>query len=74
MVDNPQTALGLIDGLAPQLDGYHLFHATCANLLRRMGASEESAQSYAQALVLVTNDSERRFRKRRMGGSFVTHN
>ncbi|MBW4683803.1 MAG: RNA polymerase sigma factor [Komarekiella atlantica HA4396-MV6] len=66
MVDNPQTALELIDGLAPQLDGYHLFHAARADLLRRIGASASAAQSYAIALVLVTNESERRFLERRL--------
>ncbi|MBW4427758.1 MAG: RNA polymerase sigma factor [Nostoc desertorum CM1-VF14] len=66
MVDSPQTALGLVDGLALQLNHYHLFHATRADLLRRIGASDEAAQSYALALVLVTNDSERRFLERRL--------
>lgn len=66
MVDSPQTALQFVDGLAPQLNGYHLFHATRADLLRRIGADQEAAQSYALALVLVTNDSERRFLERRL--------
>jgi RNA polymerase sigma-70 factor (ECF subfamily) len=66
MVDSPQTALGLIDELAPQLDGYHLFHAARADLLRRIGASASAAQSYGLALVLVKNDSERRFLERRL--------
>jgi RNA polymerase sigma-70 factor (ECF subfamily) len=66
MVDSPQTALELIDGLAPQLNDYHLFHATRADLLRRIGADQEAAQSYALALMLVTNDSERRFLERRL--------
>ncbi|MEA5627744.1 RNA polymerase sigma factor [Nostoc sp. UHCC 0251] len=66
MLDSPQTALGLVDGLASQLNDYHLFHATRADLLRRIGASQEAAQSYALALVLVTNDSERRFLERRL--------
>lgn len=66
MVDSPQTALQLVDGLALQLNGYHLFHATRADLLRRIGADQEAAQSYALALVLVTNDSERRFLERRL--------
>ncbi|MBW4565047.1 MAG: RNA polymerase sigma factor [Mojavia pulchra JT2-VF2] len=66
MVDSPQTALGLMDELALQLDGYHLFHAARAELLRRIAAFQEAAQSYARALVLVTNDSERRFLERRL--------
>ncbi|WP_341530239.1 RNA polymerase sigma factor [Nostoc sp. UHCC 0302] len=66
MVDSPQTALGLIDGLASQLDGYHLFYAARAELLRRIGAYQEAAQSYTLALALVTNNSERRFLERRL--------
>jgi RNA polymerase sigma-70 factor (ECF subfamily) len=35
-------------------------------MLRRIGADASAAQSYALALVLVTNDSERRFLERRL--------
>lgn len=66
MADSPQTALALIDKLATELDGYHLFHATRADLLRRVGALREATQSYRQALELVANDSERRFLERRL--------
>lgn len=68
MVDGPRTALAIIDALeaAGDLDGYHLFHAARADLLRRMGSSVEAARSYTQALTLVTNDSERRFLERRL--------
>ncbi len=66
MVDSPHAAIELIDGLATELDNYHLFHATRADLLRRIGDSEAAAQSYMQALALVTNESERRFLERRL--------
>jgi RNA polymerase sigma-70 factor, ECF subfamily len=66
MVDSPQTALVLMDELAPELDGYHLFHAARADLLRRIGALGEAAQSYTRSLALVTNESERRFLERRL--------
>ncbi|MFY9610148.1 MAG: RNA polymerase sigma factor [Blastocatellia bacterium] len=68
MVDGPQPGLALIDALAAagDLDGYHLLHAARADLLRRVGSSEEAAKSYARALELVTNDSERRFLERRL--------
>jgi RNA polymerase sigma-70 factor (ECF subfamily) len=66
MADSPQAALRLIDRLATELDSYHLFHATRADLLRRVGASKEATQSYRRALELVTNDSERRFLERRL--------
>jgi len=66
MSDEPQTALVLIDTLATELDSYHLFHAARADLLHRIGASEDAAQSYVRALELVNNDSERRFLDRRL--------
>jgi RNA polymerase sigma-70 factor, ECF subfamily len=68
MVDGPQPALVLIDALATagDLDGYHLLHAARADLLRRVGSSEEAAKSYERALALATNDSERRFLERRL--------
>jgi RNA polymerase sigma-70 factor, ECF subfamily len=68
VVDGPRTALALIDTLATagDLDGYHLLHAARADLLRRLGSMAEAATSYARALALVTNDSERRFLERRL--------
>jgi len=68
MVDGPQAALVLVDQLAATgaLDGYHLLHAVRADLLRRIGSAAEAAESYARALELVTNDSERRFLERRL--------
>jgi RNA polymerase sigma-70 factor (ECF subfamily) len=68
MVDGPQPGLALIDALsaAGDLDGYHLLHAARADLLRRIGSSVEAAKSYARALALATNESERRFLERRL--------
>jgi RNA polymerase sigma-70 factor (ECF subfamily) len=68
MVKGPQAALELIDELAAsgELDEYHLLHAARADMLRRLGATEEAAQSYKAALDLASNDSERRFLKRRL--------
>ena len=66
MVDGPRPALALIDGLAGELDRYHLLHVARADMLRRLGVPVESAKSYARALELVTNDAERRFLERRL--------
>ncbi|MGH9823135.1 MAG: RNA polymerase sigma factor, partial [Blastocatellia bacterium] len=68
MAEGPRAALAIIDVLAAvgDLDGYHLLHATRAELQRRLGASEEAAKSYGRALELVTNDTERRFLERRL--------
>jgi RNA polymerase sigma-70 factor, ECF subfamily len=68
MVDGPRPALALVEALAAagDLDGYHLLHAARADLLRRLGSAPEAARSYARALELVTNESERRFLERRL--------
>jgi RNA polymerase sigma-70 factor (ECF subfamily) len=68
MVDGPQLGLALIDAIVStgELDGYHLLHAARADLLRRIGSLAEASKSYARALALVTNDSERRFLERRL--------
>ncbi|MGI9168327.1 MAG: RNA polymerase sigma factor [Pyrinomonadaceae bacterium] len=68
MVDGPRSGLALVDAVAAtgDLDSYHLLHAARADLLRRVGSSKEAAKSYARALALVTNDSERQFLERRL--------
>ena len=68
MVDGPAPALVLVDELAAggELDRYHLLHSARADLLRRLGDREEAAKSYARALALVSNETERRFLERRL--------
>jgi RNA polymerase sigma-70 factor, ECF subfamily len=69
MAGKPELALHQIDELATggALDNYHLLHAARADLLRRIGRTQEAGQSYRQALELATNESERRFLARRLG-------
>jgi len=62
-VEGPGPALAALDQL--DLAGYHLFHATRADLLRRLGRTEEAAAAYGEALGLVTNAAERRFLEER---------
>jgi RNA polymerase sigma-70 factor (ECF subfamily) len=52
-------ALALVDDL--DLDGYHLFHATRADLLRRLGRRQEARAAYQRALALATNATEHAF-------------
>ena len=68
MAEGAGSGLAIIDALsaASDLDEYHLLHAARADLLRRIGSSEEAAKSYKRALALVTNDSERRYLERRL--------
>jgi RNA polymerase sigma-70 factor (ECF subfamily) len=53
-------ALDDVDALAVRLDEYHLFHATRAQLLTRLGRDDEAAAANTRALALTGNDAERR--------------
>ena len=55
-----EPSLDAVDQLADRLDGYHLFHATRAELLTRLGRDDEAAAANARALALTANDAERR--------------
>ena len=68
MVNGPESALVILDILSASnnLENYHLLHATRADLLRRLKLHDPAAQSYARALELATNESERRFLQRRI--------
>jgi RNA polymerase sigma-70 factor (ECF subfamily) len=65
MAHGPQAGLALMDGLAAELDGYHLFHSARADLLRRLDRRAESAAAYERALGLAENPVERAFLERR---------
>jgi RNA polymerase sigma-70 factor (ECF subfamily) len=57
--DGPAVALRLLDDLAADLDGYHLLHAARADVLQRLGRSDEAAAAYDRALDLTANRAER---------------
>jgi RNA polymerase sigma-70 factor (ECF subfamily) len=58
-VEGPARALELIDQLS--LGGYHLFHATRADLLRRLGRRDEAMAAYDAAIERASNGAERSF-------------
>jgi RNA polymerase sigma-70 factor (ECF subfamily) len=58
-VDGPERALAALDGV--DLDGYHLFHATRADLFRRLGRDDEAVAAYKRAIALATNPAERAY-------------
>jgi RNA polymerase sigma-70 factor, ECF subfamily len=67
MALGPQAGLELIEPLeGGRLEGYHLLHATRADLLRRLGRSEEAAAAYRRAAELTANPTERAFLERRL--------
>lgn len=64
-LDGPEVALAELEGLP--LEGYHAFHASRAELLRRLGRSEESRAAYDRAIALAGNRAETAFLVRRRG-------
>jgi RNA polymerase sigma-70 factor (ECF subfamily) len=58
-VAGPAAALDAVDELP--LDGYHLYHATRADLLRRLNRGPEAAAAYDKAIALAENETERAF-------------
>ena len=57
-LDGPQVALAAVDRLEHELVGYHAYHATRADLLRRLGRSQESRAAYDKAIELAGNAAE----------------
>jgi RNA polymerase sigma-70 factor (ECF subfamily) len=68
MAHGPERGLELVEAIATSgsLDGYHLLHATRADLLRRLGRSGEAHAAYEEALELATNPVEQAFLRRRL--------
>lgn len=50
-----------LDALGTALGNYHLFHATRAEFLRRLGRPDDAAQADATASELTSNATERRY-------------
>ncbi|MFL1406801.1 RNA polymerase sigma factor [Marinobacter sp. M1N3S26] len=68
MRDSPARGLELLDELAGEkaLQGYHLYHAARADLLRRNGDTSQARIAYQQALTLARQEPERRFLQKRL--------
>jgi RNA polymerase sigma-70 factor (ECF subfamily) len=59
----PAAALAEVDRL--DLASYHLFHATRADLLRRLGRPDQARAAYTEALAHTDNAAERAYLERR---------
>ncbi len=57
-LDGPGAALGIVDRLGDALINYHAFHATRADLLRRLGRISEARDAYDRAIELAGNRAE----------------
>jgi len=63
----PEIALGEVNDLAISLEGYHLFHATRADLLDRVGEPALAREARLLALELCQNPAERSLLRRKLG-------
>ncbi|MEC5152648.1 RNA polymerase sigma-70 factor (ECF subfamily) [Cryobacterium sp. CAN_C3] len=64
-LDGPEVALATVDRLEDMLAGYHAYHATRADLLRRMGQDQKSRAAYDTAIELAGNTAETAYLTRR---------
>jgi RNA polymerase sigma-70 factor (ECF subfamily) len=64
-LDGPEVALAAVDRLKDKLAGYHAYHATRADLLRRLGRRQESRAAYDNAIELAGNTAETAYLTRR---------
>ncbi|HZD70894.1 MAG TPA: DUF6596 domain-containing protein [Actinomycetes bacterium] len=62
--EGPEAGLRIVDGLG--LDDFRYLHSTRAELLRRLGRTEEARAAYRRARELTDNGAERRFLERRL--------
>jgi RNA polymerase sigma-70 factor, ECF subfamily len=64
-IDGPEVALAAVDRLDDSLSAYHAYQATRADLLRRLGRSQESRAAYDKAIALAGNIAETAYLTRR---------
>lgn len=68
MHDGPAHGLRIIDALLArgELAAYHIAHAARADLLRRLGRTEDALDAYRRAIALAAQKPQRRFLARRI--------
>ena len=64
-LDGPQVGLATVDRLGDRLVGYHAYHATRADLLRRLGHVPDARAAYDRAIELAGNTAETAYLTRR---------
>ena len=62
--EGPEAGLRVVDQLG--LDDFHYLHSTRAELLRRLGRTDEARSAYRRARELTEEGAERRFLERRL--------
>ena len=66
----PQAAMAELDTLASELDRYHLYHATRAELWRGLGHAEGALVADRRALELTANPAEQAVLQQRISGTY----
>jgi RNA polymerase sigma-70 factor (ECF subfamily) len=66
MSEGFERGLNLIESAAGALQNYYLYHASRADLLRRLNRFEEATAAYETALSLTTNHVEQNYIRRRL--------
>ena len=68
MSEGAERGLRLLEeaGAGGTLENYYLFHASRADLLRRLHRYDEATRSYTTALSLTTNQVEQKYIQRRL--------
>jgi RNA polymerase sigma-70 factor (ECF subfamily) len=64
-LDGPNVALTAVHRLEDKLAGYHAYHATRADLLRRLGRNQQARAAYDKAIELAGNTAETAYLIRR---------
>jgi predicted RNA polymerase sigma factor len=70
-LDGPDVALATVERLEDDLVSYHAYHATRADLLRRLGRTPQSRAAYDKAIALAGNTAETAALSRRRDGASV---
>jgi RNA polymerase sigma-70 factor (ECF subfamily) len=60
-IEGPDAALTTLDEIAPELDSYHLMHATRGAMLRRLGRRDAARAAFERAADLAAAEADRRF-------------
>jgi RNA polymerase sigma-70 factor (ECF subfamily) len=68
--EGPEAGLRILDGLG--LDDFRYLHSTRAELLRRLGRTDQARDAYRRAKELTDDGAERRFLERRLTELAVT--
>jgi RNA polymerase sigma factor (sigma-70 family) len=66
----PEAAMTELDALASELDRYHLYHATRADLWRQLGRTDEARAADRRALELTANPAEQAVLQQRIAYSY----